>query len=187
MGATSHQSPGTCEIHTSILPHGLVPPSTLHTKHTDPLVSAVRMTQELSVYMLPHRYNTFERTLYGDEHGFGERTLSLEMVSGQNDLDIKLPLRCRYKDNMPILSTAIDKKDWMLLCSIVASDRVVRVIFDDRKRDHLAKLTIPGAKPPSDGGVEMTFHWEETDDALLLMEKSVRWIKRKLKQEVSSS
>ncbi|EAT77452.1 hypothetical protein SNOG_15227 [Parastagonospora nodorum SN15] len=87
---------------------------------------------------------------------------------------------------MPILSTVIDKKDWMLLCSIVNSDRVVRVIFDDRKRDHLAKLTIPGAKPPRDGGVEMILHWEETDDALLLMEKSVRWIKRKLKQEVQS-
>ncbi|QRC97890.1 hypothetical protein JI435_152270, partial [Parastagonospora nodorum SN15] len=185
MGATSHQSAGTCDLHIPNLPHGLVPQTNLHTKPTDTSVLSARMTQELSVYMLPHRYNTFERTLYGDEHGFGERTLSLEMVSGQNDLDIKLPLRCRYKDNMPILSTVIDKKDWMLLCSIVNSDRVVRVIFDDRKRDHLAKLTIPGAKPPRDGGVEMILHWEETDDALLLMEKSVRWIKRKLKQEVS--
>jgi hypothetical protein len=52
----------------------------------------------------------------------------------------------------------------MLLHGIAATDGGVKVIFEDGTRGHLAKLTIPGAKPPSDGGVAMRLCREETDD-----------------------
>jgi hypothetical protein len=139
------------------------------------------MTSELTVYMLPHRYEVLNRALYGDEHGSGQRTLDLEMISGQKNLDIKLPVLCMYENNLLCLNTKIDKDDWLLLCNIVAIDGKVKVVFDDGKRDYLAKLTLSGAKPPKDGGLKIKLRWKEIDDAKITLEKSVRWIKRILK------
>jgi hypothetical protein len=69
----------------------------------------------------------------------------------------------------------------LLLCNIVAIDGKVKVVFDDGKRDYLAKLTLSGAKPPKDGGLKIKLRWKEIDDAKITLEKSVRWIKRILK------
>jgi hypothetical protein len=67
------------------------------------------MISELTVNMLPCRYKAFSEVLYGDEYGFRERTLTLQMMPGQDNLNVKLPMLCRYKFNLPILSTRIDK------------------------------------------------------------------------------
>jgi hypothetical protein len=67
------------------------------------------MTPELTVYMLPCRYEAFSEVLYGDEYGFGEHTLTLEVVSGQYYLDVTLRVLCRYNSNLPTSSTRIDK------------------------------------------------------------------------------
>lgn len=141
------------------------------------------MIPELTVYMLPNRHGALNTSLYGNEHGFGERVLNLDMVSGQDNLDIKLPVLCRYaKDSLPILSTEINKNEWTLLCNAVATDWKgnVKVIFDDGTRDHLAKITLPGGKPPSDGGVQMRLCWKETEEANLLLGKGLGWIKLNL-------
>jgi hypothetical protein len=110
---------------------------------------------ELAVSMLPHRYKTLCKALYGEEHGFGERILRLELMSGQENLDIRIPVLCRYKDNTPSFATTIHKDYWPLLCNIVVVDGQVKVIFDDGERNYLAKLMVLDAKPPSDGGVVM--------------------------------
>jgi hypothetical protein len=143
------------------------------------------MTPELTVYMLPSRHCALSTSLYGEEHGSGERILSLDMVSGQDNLNIKLPVLCRYtQDSFPILSTEINKNEWTLLCNIVAGARNhVKVIFDDSSRDHLAKITIPGTEPPRDGGVKMSFCRIETDEAKLLLGKGLGWIKMKLSND----
>jgi hypothetical protein len=74
----------------------------------------------------------------------------------------------------------------MLLHGIAATDRRVKVIFDDGTRGDLTKLIIPGAKPPSDDGVAMSFCWEEIDDAILWWEKCVRWVRRKPNRDLST-
>jgi hypothetical protein len=113
---------------------------------------------ELTIFMLPHRFEAFSKTLDGDEHGFGERILRLEMVSGQRNLDIKLPVVCRYEDNMLTFFAMIHKNYWLLLGNSVVVDGHVKVIFDDGEHDYLAKLAIPGAKPPREGSVDMIFY-----------------------------
>lgn len=50
------------------------------------------MTPQLTAYMLPHRHTTLSRALYGDEYGSGERFLKLEMISGQDSLNVKMPV-----------------------------------------------------------------------------------------------
>jgi hypothetical protein len=136
------------------------------------------MTAELNVYILQHRYEALNTALYGEGYGFGERILDLEMESGQRNLDIKLPVLCRYENNVPVLQTNINRTHWRTLYDMVATDVTVKVILNDGRRDHLAKLKIPGSRPPRDGGVEMRLCWKETDDSV--MEKGVRWIKRRL-------
>lgn len=138
------------------------------------------MAPELTVYMLPHRHETLSATLYGEEYGFGERIMTLDLQSGQDNLWIDLPILCRYEDNLPSLSTRTDKEQWKLFCNIVASQGVMKIILYDGVRDHLAKITVFGAAPPSDGGVKMKFVWKEMDDAMILLENSVKWLKKKM-------
>jgi hypothetical protein len=61
------------------------------------------MTPELTVYMLPSRHCALSTSLYGEEHGSGERILSLDMVSGQDNLNIQfaspLPIHPRQLPN----------------------------------------------------------------------------------------
>lgn len=73
------------------------------------------------------------------------------------------------------------KRDaWTHLCDIVAASSHVKVIFDDGEKDHLAKLVAVDGKVPRDGGVEVRFMWKETDDAIILLDKGLRWIKEKI-------
>ncbi|KAH8732656.1 hypothetical protein GQ44DRAFT_667906 [Phaeosphaeriaceae sp. PMI808] len=142
------------------------------------------MDSELTVYMLQHRHDALSRALYGDEHGCGERTLKLEMISGQENLDIELPVLCRYENNSPVLVTSkIDKSEWVSLYNTVEARGRVKVILYDGTSDYLAKLTILGAKPPSDGGNKMKFYWKESDDNMEFLEKGIGWITKRLKRE----
>jgi hypothetical protein len=63
---------------------------------------------------------------------------------------------------------------------MVASQGVVKIILYDGIRDHLAKVTAFGAAPPSDWGVKMRCVWKEMDEAMVLLEKSVKWLKKKM-------
>lgn len=69
------------------------------------------MTLRLTVYMLPHRYSVLSRALYGKEYGFGERVLQFDMVSGQDNLDIKIPVLCQYMSNQLVLIAQGNKDD----------------------------------------------------------------------------
>ncbi|KAF1911540.1 hypothetical protein BDU57DRAFT_524070 [Ampelomyces quisqualis] len=144
------------------------------------LTSSLEECFSFDVYMLPQRHEALSAALYGEEYGFGERIMFLDLVSGQDNLWIKMQILCHYENNLPILETRIDKDQWKLFCDIVAGHGVVKIILDDGARDHLAKVTAFGAAAPSDGGVEMGFVWKEIDDAMILLEKSVRWIKKKV-------
>lgn len=128
--------------------------------------------------MLPHRHETLSAALYGEEYGSSERIMALDLQSGQDNLWIDLLVLCRYEDNLSSLSTRIDKDQWKLFCNMVASQGVVKIILYDGIRDHLAKVTAFGAAPPSDGGVKMRFVWKEMDEAMILLEKSVKWLKK---------
>lgn len=130
--------------------------------------------------MLSHRHETLSAALYGEEYGFGERIMTVDALSGQDNLRIDIPVLCRYEDNLPILSTRIEKDQWKLFCNMVASQGVVKIIMYDGTRDHLTKVTVSGAASLGDGGVEMRFVWKEMDDAMILLENSVKWLERKM-------
>lgn len=145
-------------------------------------VSPTTMTQELPVYMLPYRHAALSLALYGPVHGFGERTLALEMVSGQINLEINIPVLCHCENNVPALVTSrMDKAEWELLCSVVESDGNINVIIDDGEKDHLATLGVPAGRRPRDGGVEVRFWWKESDEVVRVMERGRRWVREKLK------
>lgn len=86
--------------------------------------------------MLPHRHLALSKVLYGEEHGFGKRILELLMVSGQDNLDNKMLVFCRYKYILQVLIAHADKNEWVLLCDFVAAKSHVKVILDDGTRDH---------------------------------------------------
>ena len=137
------------------------------------------MPPELTVYMLPHRHALLSLALYGPSHGSGLRTLDLSMLSGERHIELKVPVLCRYENNVPVLETKnVEKSEWELLCSIVQSEGRVKVIFDDGNKDHLGKLGVPGGEKPRDGGVEMVLRWKEGEGVL---GRGVRWLRGKLK------
>jgi hypothetical protein len=104
---------------------------------------------KVTVYILSHRHEALYKALYGEEHGFGERVTHLGMVSGQEDIDSRMPVLCRYKDSTPSFVTTIYKDYWLLLCNIVAVDGHVKVILDHGECNYLAKLMVLDAKPPA--------------------------------------
>ena len=132
--------------------------------------------------MLPHRHAALSLALYGPEHGSGERTLDLEMLSGERHIELKLPLLCRYENNVPVLETKdVEKAEWELLCSIVESEGRVRVILDDGNKEYLGKLGVLGGEKPRDGGVEVVVRWREGEDVRRVLGRGVEWLRGKLK------
>ncbi|KAH7061665.1 hypothetical protein BKA63DRAFT_588273 [Paraphoma chrysanthemicola] len=137
--------------------------------------------------MLPCRHDAFQAALFGANHGFGERVILLEIASTERNLKIKLPIHSRYEMKVPVLMCPeADKNDWLLLCNIVATDQVLQVMYDDGKRDHLAKLAVDGAGQTSDGGIPMKFYWKEHDEAMIALGRGLHWIRRKLLSFVAS-
>jgi hypothetical protein len=140
------------------------------------------MARELTAYLLPHRHSALSHALYGSEHGSGECTPALTMVSGEVNLDLNKAVLCYYENNVPaLLTTKVDSAEWDLLCSVVERADSVNVIFDDGERDFLAKLGVSGGAKPRDGGVEVRFQWKEKGEAIVLWEKGIRWVRKKFK------
>ncbi|KAH9878911.1 hypothetical protein J1614_002346 [Plenodomus biglobosus] len=138
-------------------------------------------TLDLIVYMRTEQHEELNKALYGPKYGFGERLLNLNMTSGHEHLTLKMPVTCRYHDNLPTLtSNRVTKDDWREFCCLVESERVVRVIFSDGKSRFRGKVVLLGAKPPRSGGVEVSFRWEEYDDAVIALQHGVSWLKDKL-------
>lgn len=132
------------------------------------------MSRELIAYMLAHRHSALNKTLYGEEHGFGERTLELEMLSTQRHIEIRMPVLCRYANNSPIPeSRLVEQSDWSALCSIVANEGGVRVTFSDGTSDFRAKLVMPDAELPRDGDVKVLFCWKESDDTIVTLRRGL--------------
>jgi hypothetical protein len=76
------------------------------------------MNSERLVYILSHCHESFSKPPYGCEYGFGERTLNSKMVSGQQNLNIKPLVLCRYEDNLYALIVMIDKDKRILLRNV---------------------------------------------------------------------
>ncbi|KAJ4325849.1 hypothetical protein N0V94_000411 [Neodidymelliopsis sp. IMI 364377] len=135
------------------------------------------MTPELVAHMRIQHYKALRRTLYGSTHGFGERKLKLNMTPGQSGFAVKIPVVCRYEDNVPTFFTlGVSKSSWMTLCKFVSGGRVLKVIFFDDAHDFLARVTLADTEPPKTDLVEVKFHWQEDDEMVLAWKKSIQWI-----------
>lgn len=136
------------------------------------------MTTELVAHMRVSHYKGLTRTLYGCDYGYGERKLKLNMTSGQSGFTIEMPLVCRYEDNQPAFCTqGVSKSDWTTFCKFISDERVLKVVFFDRKHSFLASVTSVGDRPPKKGEyVEVNFSWQEDDQMVLAWKKSKQWI-----------
>ncbi|KAL1594684.1 hypothetical protein SLS59_008734 [Nothophoma quercina] len=135
------------------------------------------MTTELVAHMRLSHYKGLWRTLYGSDHGFGERKVKLNLTSGQRGFTIEMPITCHYEDNRPVLSTrGVSKSEWATLCKLVTDESVLKVIFFDDSHDFLARVTPVGAKPPKLDMYQVKFRWQEDDEVALVLKKSIKWI-----------
>ncbi|CBX95740.1 hypothetical protein IAQ61_004573 [Plenodomus lingam] len=136
---------------------------------------------DLIVYMAAAHHQELNNVLYGPKHGFGERILNLNMTSGHDHLVLKMPVICRYHDNLPTFtSNMVTKDEWREFCHLVEDERVVKVVFSDGRHDFRGKVVIPGTKKPKEGIVGVVFRWAEYDDELVALQQGVSWLKKKL-------
>jgi len=137
--------------------------------------------KKLTVSMRTSALKALEEALYGSEHGFGERTLPLEMRSRTSGFCIKLPLICRYEDNKPtLLLDKVTKHVWDLLCGHVEEERIIKIKLDNGAETYDARLSIPGREPLERKRAEVNLQWQEYEEAKHALKKGLEWIKEKL-------
>ena len=137
---------------------------------------------KLTVSMRTSALDALNEALYGSTYSFGQRVLPLEMKSRTPRFFIKLPIICRYKDNKPILLLEkVTKPTWSTLCKHIEAERITKVILDDGTRSYDARLSLPGSELLEERRTEVSLRWQENEEAIYVVKKSLEWVKEKLR------
>lgn len=109
---------------------------------------------ELSIYMLSDHHQALNKALYGFGHSFGERVLDLEMTCTTERFKMDLCLTCRYEKNKPTFTTKmVIKAFWSDFCNLVNEEGGLRVLLDDGRDCHVARICSRGSNLLRVGGI----------------------------------
>ncbi|KAL6702481.1 hypothetical protein ACN47E_001636 [Coniothyrium glycines] len=136
----------------------------------------------LLIYMPPHEFELLSSSLYGDEHGLGERTLSLNMLSREKRVDLRMPVICKYKDNMPTFVTdRVSKEKWFDLCGLVLEESTFKIVLSTGSFDYRARIAHQDIKPLKQDRTRTIFEWiDEEEDAVAVLKEGLHWIRSRL-------
>jgi hypothetical protein len=141
-------------------------------------------THSLTVSLKNPDFHALNTSLYGPEHGFGERTLALRMTSRSSRYHITLPLICRYKDNVPsLLTDKVVRSTWELLYELAGEQPFLRIKLSHGPSYYFVRVGMPGKVPLEDERTEMGLVWQEYDEydeAKEALKKGLGWVKEKL-------
>jgi hypothetical protein len=75
----------------------------------------------------------------------------------------------------------VTKPTWSTLCKHVEAERIIKIILDDGTRSYDARLSLPGSEPLEERRAEVSLRWQEYEEAIYVVKKSLEWVKEKLR------
>lgn len=132
--------------------------------------------------MPPGDFALLNNTLYGNEHGLGERMLNLKLSSREKGLQLKMPVVCKYKDNMPSLVTdRVSKEKWLDLYHLVREESTLKISFSNGSSRYVGRIAHKDVKPLKQDRIKMEFRWlDEEEDAAAMFKEGISWITSRL-------
>jgi hypothetical protein len=75
----------------------------------------------------------------------------------------------------------VTKPTWSTLCKHIEAERITKVILDDGTRSYDARLSLPGSELLEERRTEVSLRWQENEEAIYVVKKSLEWVKEKLR------